>query len=374
MAGEQIDFEREGLLQDLDGEQRDQRLLLLRALAAEGATLEELRRHTEEGTIFFLPAERVIGGSSRYTAAEIAQLAGESVEFLLAARRAIGLPVPDPDERAYIDADLEALRMAAIFKAAGISEQDSLEVLRILGRGLAQSAEAMRVLGLRLVLQQGVGEHDLAQRFALTAAQLTPTLGPLVTNLLTLHLRQMADSEAIDAAQSVGGRLPGSREVAVCFADLVGFTRLGEEVPPHELSRLAIRLEQLAGAVAEPPVQLVKTIGDAAMLTCPEPEPLLDAALTLIEAADAEGQEFPQLRAGVTIGPALHRAGDWFGRPVNLASRVTQVARPGSLLTEREVRESAGERYRWSYAGERRLRGVREPVPLYRARRLTAAA
>jgi adenylate cyclase len=372
VTGEEIDFERAGLLDGLAGEQCAERLMLLRALAAEGVSLEELRRHTEEGTIFFLPAERVIGGSSRYTAAEIAQLAGESVEFLLAARRAIGLPIPDQDERAYIDADLEALRMAAIFKAAGVSEQDSLEVLRILGRGLAQSAEAIRVLGLRLVLEQGVGEHDLAQRFALTASQLTPTLGPLVTNLLTLHLRQMADSEAIDAAQSVGGRLPGSREVAVCFADLVGFTRLGEEVPPHELSRLAIRLEQLAGAVAEPPVQLVKTIGDAAMLTCPEPQPLLDAALTLIEAADAEGQEFPQLRAGVTIGPALHRAGDWFGRPVNLASRVTQVARPGSLLTEREVREAAGERYRWSYAGERRLRGVREPVPLYRARRLTA--
>lgn len=372
MAGEAIDFEREGLLEGLEGTQRQERLMLLRALAAEGAPLEELRRHTEEGTIFFLPAERVIGGQSRYTAAEIAKLSGESVEFLLASRRAIGLPIPDPEERAYIDADLEAMRLAAVFKAAGVSEQDSLEVLRILGRGLAQSAEAIRSLGLRLVLEQGVGEHDLAQRFALTASQLAPTLGPLVTNLLTLHLRQMADNEAIDAAERVGGRLPGSREIAVCFADLVGFTRLGEEVPAHELSRLAIRLEQLAGEVAEPPVQLVKTIGDAAMLTSPEPQPLLDAALSLIESADSEGEQFPQLRAGVTIGPALHRAGDWFGRPVNLASRVTQVARPGSLLTEREVRESVGERYRFSYAGEKRLRGVREPVALYRVRRLAA--
>ena len=65
--------------------------------------------------------------------------------------------------------------------------------------------------------------------------------------------------------------LPGSREVAVCFADLVGFTRLGEEVAPEELGHLAARLEALAADAAEPPVKLVKTIGDAAMLTAPEP-------------------------------------------------------------------------------------------------------
>jgi adenylate cyclase len=68
---------------------------------------------------------------------------------------------------------------------------------------------------------------------------------------------------------------------------------------------------------------------------------------------------------------ALPRAGDWFGRPVNLASRITSIARPGSLLAERELQESALESYRWSFAGERRLRGIREPVSLFRVRRLS---
>jgi adenylate cyclase len=374
VSEEGIDFEREGLLDGLQGAEREERLALLAELAGDGVPLPELRRHTAEGTIMFLLAERVIGGPSRYTAEEIAELSGQSVEFLLAARRAMGLPLPGPQERAYIDADLEATRMAAVFKAAGVSEQDSLEVLRILGRGLSQSAEAIRTLGMRLVLEPGVSEDELARRFAGTAAQLTPMLGPLITNLLTLHLRQMADTEAIDAAERVRGRLPGSREITVCFADLVGFTRLGEEVPADELSRLAIRLEEMAVEAARQPVRLVKTIGDAAMLTSPEPAPLIEAALWLIEAADVEGEQFPQLRAGVTMGPALSRAGDWFGQPVNLASRVTQVARPGSLLTERAVRRSVGEDYRFSYAGEKRLRGVREPVALYRARRLSAGS
>ena len=105
------------------------------------------------------------------------------------------------------------------------------------------------------------------------------------------------------------------------------------------------------------------------MLASPEPEPLLGATLSLIDAAEAGGEEFPQLRAGAAIGQALPRAGDWFGRPVNLASRITAVARPGSLLVERELRESIDGPYDWSFAGERRLRGIRDPVSLFRARR-----
>ena len=143
----------------------------------------------------------------------------------------------------------------------------------------------------------------------------------------------MAQSEAINSAERSGGRLPGAREIAVCFADLVGFTRLGEEVPAEELGQLAVRLEALTTEVVEPPVRLVKTIGDAVMLTSVEPEPLLDTALALLDAADAEGEDFPQLRAGVAIGDALSRAGDWFGRPVNLASRIT---------SGRPAREPAG--------------------------------
>jgi adenylate cyclase len=285
----------------------------------------------------------------------------------------MGLPIPDPDEAVYTEAELESARMIHVGRAAGITDEDLLDLLRVLGRGLAQAAETLRALPLKVVLEPGMSEPELAGRYAQATAQLYPLLDPMVRNLLALHLRQTAQSEVISAIERSGGHLPGSREVAVCFADLVGFTRLGEEVAPDELGRLAVRLEDLARDVAEPPVRLVKTIGDAAMLASVEPEPLLDAALSLIDAADAESEDFPQLRAGVAVGFALPRAGDWFGRPVNLASRITQVARPGSLLAEREVRESALESYRWSYAGERRLRGIREPVPLFRARRLSEA-
>ena len=376
MSVQKIDFAAEGLLDGLDGEQRADRLALLEHLAGEGVSLAEMHTATASGALPFLPAERVIGGQNRYTAAEAAERMGIDIEFLHAARRAMGLPIPGADEAVYTEEDIEALGEGTrTVRAAGVSDDESLDLLRTLGRGLAQAAEAMRAITLRLVLEPGMSEYDLARRYTDAVIQLSPTAGPLVVNTLMVHLRQLALGEAITAAErSAGRRLPGSREIAVCFADLVGFTRLGEQVPPEDLSRLAVRLEALTSDVVEAPVRLVKTIGDAVMLASTDAEPLLDAGLALLDAADAEGEDFPQLRVGTAIGPALSRAGDWFGRPVNLASRITQVARPGSLLAEREVRECAPESYRWSYAGERRLRGVKEPVPLFRARRLEEAA
>lgn len=368
-----IDFAAEGLLDGLEGEARAERLALLEQLAAEGVPLTELRRTTANGTVIFLAADRVIVGDERYTAAEVARMSGVEEDFLVAARRAMGLPVPDPGEALYTEAEVESAKRTLLAREAGISDEEILELLRVLGRGLSQAAESLRLLPLKLVLEPGLSERDLAGRYAQAAAALYPMVDPLISNVLALHLRHTAQSEVISALERRGGQLPGSREIAVCFADLVGFTRLGEEVAPEELGHLAVRLEALASEAAAPPVRLVKTIGDAAMLASPEPEPLLDAALMLIDAADAEGEDFPQLRAGAALGRALPRAGDWFGRPVNLASRITAIARPGSVLVEREVRESAKDAYGWSYAGERRLKGIREPVPLFRARRLPAA-
>jgi adenylate cyclase len=370
MSAEQIDFDAEGLLDGLDGEARAERLALLEQLAGEGVTLAELRRTTATGTVIFLPADRVIVGAERYTAAEVAERSGVDEDFLVTVRRAMGLPIPDPGEALYTDAEVESAARIVLAREAGISDAEILDLMRVLGRGLAQAAESLRLLPLKLVLEPGISERDLAGRYAQAAAALYPMVDPMVSNVLALHLRHTAQSEVINTLERSGGQLPGSREVTVCFADLVGFTRLGEEVPPDELGRLAVRLEELASDVVAPPVRLVKTIGDAAMLASIESEPLIDAALALIDAADAEGGDFPQLRAGAALGLALPRAGDWFGRPVNLASRITSVARPGSLLAAQEVRDSAGEAYRWSFAGERRLKGIRGATALFRGRRL----
>ena len=367
-----VDFAGEGLLDGLDGDARTARLELLERLEAEGASLDELRGGVRDGLLVFLLAEQLVDGPPRHRLRDVADAAGVPLDLLVALRRANGLPVPDPDAVALTDLDVEAMRTAAAFRAAGVSDEQMLDVVRVLGRGMAQAAESMRTIGLELALEPGTSEAELARRFAERSAALVPMLGPMLEQMLRLHLRHAVGTEALGADERAAGTLPAAREVAVAFADLVGFTRLGEEVPPAELGAIAERLAALAGDLAEPPVRLVKTIGDAAMLVSPDVDALLDVALRLHDAAAAEGDAFPQLRIGVAAGPAVARAGDWYGRPVNLASRITAVARPGSVLAAREVRDAARDGYRWSAAGRRSLRGVDGSVALYRARRADA--
>ncbi len=112
-------------------------------------------------------------------------------------------------------------------------------------------------------------------------------------------------------------------------------------------------------------------IGDAVMFVSPDTGPLLDLALDLVQAAE-EDEEFPQLRAGLASGMAVGRWGDWYGRPVNLASRVCSRARPGSVLVTEPVADaSEGDDYRFSAAGQKQLKGI-GAVPLWRARRALA--
>jgi adenylate cyclase len=183
-------------------------------------------------------------------------------------------------------------------------------------------------------------------------------------------MRELLRNDVIAASDLAAGRVAGTSEVAVCFADLVGFTRLGEELEPEHLGAVATRLSVLAGEVTQEPVALIKTIGDAVMFVSPEVEPMLETALNLIDAAEDESETFPLLKAGVASGEALNRWGDWYGSPVNLASRVTTVALPASVLATSEVREAAPDSFAWSKAGRKRLKGIEHGLALYRCRRL----
>ncbi len=365
-----IDFEREGLLKGTRGKAREARLELLGELADDGTSLEDLRRAVEEDRLALLPVERVLEGEGRrYTSAEVAERAGVDEDLLRRNRLALGLPDPGPDEAAFTDEDVEAAKRIAALREAGLPDDGILEVSRVIGLALAQVAAASRALVAESTLAEGGNEAEVGRRLAEGARELGPMMGPLLEYVLNLHLREQVRSDVIGRAEIRSGQLPGAQEVTACFADMVGFTKLGEELPPEELGALTGRLGELASAVADPPVRLVKMIGDAAMLVSPDNDALLDAALDLVERSEAEGEGFPPLRAGVARGPALARAGDWYGRPVNLASRTTGIAYPGSVLVSEEVRNAAAADYRWSLAGERRLKGIDGRVRLFRVRR-----
>ncbi len=369
MSADTVDWEAEGVLDGLDARDRAARLALLAELTASGLPVAQLRAAALDGRLAAMPTEIAASGSRRWSAREAAAETGLELDALLALRRANGSPVLDVDEPVLNQDDIDAVRIGVDLMAAGVSTEQVLSTSRVMARALSQIADAMTSVIFELAYDPTLDEHALARRFEERIAVLGPFVGPTLELALQIHMRDALRTAAVAAAEHrTHGHVATATGVSVAFADLVGFTRLGEEVPPEELDTVARRLEELVAELVRPPVRFVKSIGDAAMLISPESDALLATALDLVDAADAQPDALPQLRVGVARGQAVHRGGDWFGQPVNLASRITGVARAGSVLASREVRDNAGEQVVWSKAGVRDLRGVPDPVALFRAR------
>jgi adenylate cyclase len=364
------DFEREGLLEGAAGAAREARLELLERLADDGVEIDELRAAVEEGRLALLPVERVLAGEPVLTPHEVAERAGVPYEQLLRQWRALGMSVGEPDAADRSEEDLEAALRVRRYLDAGLDLDAMVEIARVMAMTMSQLAAASRQIVAERVSESDADELETAERFQALADGLIPMVGPSLEHVFRLQLREQLRHAVVDAGG--GEDAEGGERMTVAFADLVGFTRLGEELPPEALGRVTSRLDEAAREVSAGPVRLVKLIGDAAMFAAPEPAPLVEAIFALLEDAAGE-EEFPELRAGVACGTVIQRAGDLYGRPVNLASRITGVARPGSVLVAREIREELDGSYRFSSAGNKRLRGISEPIRLYRCRRLDPA-
>lgn len=359
-----IDIETSGLLDGLEGAAREDRAELIAWLLDRGFSLERIA--ASAAAPLMLPAYRVFGDDGTYVSArEICESTGIELDVLQRMQRAIGLPrIDDPDAAVLPRADAEAVRHTKIFLDIGYDPDDAVAVMRVLMESLGHAAAMMREAALKTLLRPGLSEIDLAEATERLAQMAAPLLAPMMDDLMRLEIRHSVEMEAINAAERATGTLPGARPVSVAFADLAGFTRLGEALPAEELERLASRLADIAHDVAMKPVRFVKSIGDAVMLVCSEPAPLLQAVLDLAAAAS---NNLPALRIGVASGSAVTRAGDWFGSPVNLASRVTASARPGTVLVAESTRDAVGNvgNFEWLPVGARRLKGVRTEVKLF---------
>jgi adenylate cyclase len=363
-----IDFEAEGLLEGTSDP--DARLELLRTLEQEGFTIEELREAAAHNRLALLPVERVLTGEGKlYTREELSEETGLDDRFLDEAARALGMPIREPGERAITEEELELSRSAKVLLDAGLSEEAFLELTAVMSRSLANIAASFASTFGEALLQPGDTERDLGLRYAETLRNLGPLAAPSLQQMFNLRLRERMREAVISQAELQSGHLEGAQPVTVGFVDIVGFTRLGESVAPEDLGAVVRSFERAVADAVGPPVRLVKTLGDAAMLVAPEPGPLVDTVLDLVDRSNEDGQ---QLRGGIASGEGLPRAGDWYGRPVNLAARLTSFARRGTVVTSSDVREAAGDGYDWSAAGSRRFKGVRGSVDVYRVRSAAA--
>jgi adenylate cyclase len=367
-VAEAADFEAAGLLDGLEGAGREARLRLLRALDDAGLELDQLREAHAEGLMVFQLAELEVTGPQTLSQREVAERSGLELDLLQRLRRSQGLPTPDPDARVFGEGDVELSATLKGLRDAGVPEERLLDIGRLLGRGLQPVAEAMRATALEQSFDPSLAEDELAERFRQRAAVLLPFIAPTLVGTMRLHLREMLAQEATTVIERRSGSLAGARPVVVAFADLSGFTRLGEQLDPGSLGAVAARLGHVLHDCVREGVRVVKELGDGAMLVAPDAPALVATALDLVDAAQAD-EELPALRVGIAAGEALPRGGDWFGRPVNVASRVCDAARPSSVLATREVRDAARDGVRWSSTGPKTLKGVDTSVRLFRARR-----
>jgi len=364
------DFDAEGMLDGLAGEEREARLRLLELLWEEGVDLDTLRTEAEANRLALLPADLTIGRpGNRFTPVEVAEQAGITVNELQKLIAALGFPPPAPDERILGSQDVRAAKRLRKFMDAGLPLDNMLAVTRVVGSSAARIAQVHRDLVATDIVDPDADEFEAAMQLREAARELLPMGEEAVTYALRSHFVDQLRSQVMAMGTPGWFGAGGAVEVSVCFADLVGFTRLGERAELEQIGTIAKLLESVAIEVTNPEVRLVKLIGDAAMLVSEDGAALFDAALRFIEVGRDAGSELPALRVGVARGLATPQVGDWFGNPVNLASRITEAARPDSVLAEATAVEAAGDAFRYSRVGEHKFRGLKRPVKLFRVRR-----
>ena len=153
--------------------------------------------------------------------------------------------------------------------------------------------------------------------------------------------------------------------MAIAFADLAGYTKLTEEAGEEEAVDVVERFVESVEVTLPDDARVIKTIGDEVMVVGADPSALADWAVGF-QALNAGRRPLP--RIGIHSGDALYRDGDYYGRAVNLASRVGARAAGGEVLVTREVVEAAGSHLAFEPIGNVKLKGFKEATDLFLAR------
>jgi class 3 adenylate cyclase len=247
--------------------------------------------------------------------------------------------------------------------AAGVAlfgEERALHMARVIGTSTAAIAEAALTMfagttGGRL-RHAGHTDAEYAQA-ALVALSAFETVSVGVDAELRMHFEQAVGRIGAEVAMD-------EVAFAIAFVDVVGSTAMAGELVGSELAAALRDFDRIAAeAAARHDVRLVKLIGDGAMLAARDAGPLLRAVAEVVAQVSEHGV-LKAAKAGMTFGPVAAHDGDYFGRIVNLAARASNAAAPGEVLLDAEAAQRVPERT--ETAGAYELKGVAEPVPLFR--------
>ncbi|SDH80278.1 adenylate/guanylate cyclase domain-containing protein [Nonomuraea jiangxiensis] len=274
---------------------------------------------------------QLVGLPPRFTKEQVAAKADVPQELAERIWRALGFAQRAGDAVAFTDADVDALRRVRGMLGSGLlDEQTLIRMARALGQTTARLAQWQAEIVIGTVLPQEPSHGDL-NRVLDTARGLLPDFERLLIHVWRAQLA--AAGTRLLALADVGDELAPSRvPMAVGFADLVSFTRRSRELDERALAELVEGFESHASdVVASHGARLVKTLGDEVLFTAPTAAQAAAIALDLVER--------DELRIGLAYGPVVPMMGDVFGTTVNLAARLTAIARPGTVLVDSALAE-----------------------------------
>jgi len=308
---------------------------------------------------------------------QVSEETGVPLDVLRETLESMGFAWTSPDEPMRED-ELEVIPVLQMGISTGIL--DKMWMARI-GRAYAEGLRLAALVETEIfqarfegpALDSGAGQRQVME----LASELAAPFMPLVDRaLMGIYRRQQelvwTDHQVLNieaALEEVGAIARPDRVPAMCFVDLAGYTRLteeqGDQAAAELASTLAVLVERLSRAVGGTPV---KWLGDGVMLHFRRPAGAVEASLAMVGELPSAG--LPPAHVGVAAGPVVVQGGDYFGRTVNLASRVAGRAQAGQVLvTETVAAAVPGDAVAFSDLGELRLKGFSAPVRLLEARR-----
>lgn len=276
----------------------------------------------------------ILGEEPGLTSADVASAAGVELDQARRLWRALGFP--DVGEQpAFTDADLSTLNaLVRSVEAGAIDFETAVRLTRAVGRTMARLADWQVATLVSRVEQMEAGDQATGSRLG-SAMRLAEEIGaPFEQMLIYAWRRHLA--AAVGRVEVLGANDEDlhTSEVTVGFADLVSFTALSNEMDEDRIGDLVEVFEsRCADVVAGRHGRVIKTLGDSVLFVCEEPVRALEIALGIVEVIGRDAR-LPDVRVGISTGSVVTRMGDVFGPPVNMAARLTTLARRNRVIAD----------------------------------------
>ena len=360
---------REGLIPSYDGGWSPGAVghaRIVARLRERGHSIQDIRRATEDGRLAFGYMEALFPSDEHaYSLRHAAKETG--LEPALVERIVAALGLSHAQAEALTEQDVQLLRYVEAVLSAGLPLVAMLQLVRVYGQAMAQVADAeVRLFHLYVhepLMRSGATGIETAEEMLDLTREVLPLASPVMDHVHQRFLQHFVEQDVIGHMETdlEGDADLGRMRVAIAFADLAGYTRLTEEQGELQAVDAVERFVEGVEASLPDEARVIKTIGDEVMIVGSDPAALTNWAVEF----QRPDPDRPLTRIGIHYGRALYRDGDYYGRDVNIASRVGARAGAGEVLVTRPVVEQVDGAIQFERIAEVRLKGFTASTEIF---------